>query len=65
MTKKSTKTVDWNEKSIPLGKRKVAYVKWVSKKLMQDGYSKEESLGKAKMMSNRKFGMARGLYHYG
>lgn len=42
------KYIDFNDSSLPLGKRKVAYVKWA--------VSKGTELIKAKTQANRKFG---------
>lgn len=41
--------VDWNDQSVPLGKRKVAFVKW----LMQE---RQVPMVQAKAMANAKFG---------
>ena len=45
--------VDWNDKSIPRGKRKVAYVKWLM------SYPRKVHPVKAKAMANAKFGGGR------
>jgi hypothetical protein len=44
-----TEHIDWNDESVPLGKRKVAFVKW----LMQ---VRKVPMIQAKAMANRKFG---------
>ena len=41
--------VDWNDETVPIGKRKVAFVKW----LMQ---ARKVPMIKAKSMANSKFG---------
>jgi hypothetical protein len=47
---KSEKFINWNDTSIPIGVRKVSYVKWA--------VSKGTSLIKAKTQANKKFGFA-------
>lgn len=41
--------IDWDDQSIPLGKRKVAFVKWLMQK-------RKVSMIQAKAMANSKFG---------
>lgn len=49
------KYVDFNDNSIPIGKRKVAYVKWA----MMQGTTEK----KARMLANKKFGFERKGKH--
>jgi hypothetical protein len=44
-----TANFDWNDESVPVGKRKVAFVKWLTKE-------RKVSLIQAKAMANSKFG---------
>jgi hypothetical protein len=41
--------VDWNDESVPVGKRKVAFVKWLMQK-------RQIPMIQAKAMANAKFG---------
>ena len=41
--------IDWNDESVPIGKRKVAFVKWLMQK-------RKVSMVQAKSMANSKFG---------
>jgi hypothetical protein len=45
----ATQHVDWNDETVPIGKRKVAFVKW----LMQ---ARKVPMKVAKAMANSKFG---------
>ena len=44
-----TANFDWNDETVPVGKRKVAFVKWLTKE-------RKVSLIQAKAMANSKFG---------
>lgn len=55
------KYIDFNDESIPLGKRKQAYIRWAV-------YKKGKSMDEAKILANRKFGFEKkgkilALYH--
>ena len=45
----SDRYVDWNDETVPIGKRKVAFVKWLMQK-------RKVPMITAKSMANSKFG---------
>jgi len=45
----SDEHVDWNDETVPIGKRKVAFVKWLMQK-------RKVPMVAAKCMANSKFG---------
>jgi hypothetical protein len=45
----SNEHVDWNDETVPIGKRKVAFVKWLMQK-------RKVPMRIAKSMANQKFG---------
>ena len=57
-TKKKSSFVSFNDASVPLGKRKMLYVKWLMSK-------HGKSLSEAKLAAHRKFGETQDQSTYG